>query len=152
MRDSGLIKRAREMRRDATPFEQKLWLALRAKRFEGAKFRRQVVIGRYIADLACRYPTKLVIEADGDTHAIQPEYDADRTAFLESCGYRILRFSNREVARNFEGVLATIQSALALPLSPASAGLDCSQQSKFVPGARTTAHSPEGEREKGARP
>jgi very-short-patch-repair endonuclease len=118
------------MRRRPTPIEEKLWLALRAKRFNGAKFRKQVVIDRYIVDFACRIPRMLVVEVDGDTHAMQPDYDAKRTAFLESRGYEVLRFANSDVATNFEGVMMMIQSALRLPLSPTL--------------------SPEGEREIGA--
>jgi very-short-patch-repair endonuclease len=114
------------MRREPTPLEQRLWLALRAKRFKEAKFRRQVVIGRYIVEFACRLPSMLVIELDGDTHGLQSGYDAERTALLENRGYHVLRFTNGDVASNFEGVLEAI--AAALPLSPAL--------------------SPEGEREK----
>jgi very-short-patch-repair endonuclease len=108
------------MRREPTPFEEKLWLALRAKRFNGAKFRQQVVIDRYIVDFACRSPRMLVIEVDGDTHAMQPDYDARRTAFLEARGYETLRFTNGDVATNFEGVLMTIADALNLPPSPSA--------------------------------
>jgi len=56
------------------------------------------VIGRYIADFACRIPRMLVIEVDGDTHAVQMAYDADRTA-LKSKGNRVLRFTNAELRR-----------------------------------------------------
>ena len=118
------------MRRQPTPAERRLSLALRAKRFEGTNFRRQNVIGRYIADLSCRTPCMLVIEV-GETHGQQITYDEARTAFLESQGYRVLRFTNSEVATNLEGVLIAVQQAL-LPLSPAL--------------------SPEGEREKKDRP
>ena len=106
------------MRTGQTPFEQKLWLELRAKRFEGAKFRRQVVIGRYIADFACRIPRMVIIEIDGDTHADQLDYDAQRTGYLESKGYRVLRFTNLDVASNLDGVLTMIADALHCPLSP----------------------------------
>jgi very-short-patch-repair endonuclease len=106
------------MRREPTPFEEKLWLALRAKRFNGAKFRQQVVIDRYIVDFACRIPRMLVVEVDGDTHADQPDYDARRTAFLASRGYEVLRFTNSDVATNFEGVLMMIADALQISLSP----------------------------------
>ena len=119
MRDQELLKHAKRLRTEQTPTEQKLWHHLRAKRFEGAKFRRQVVIGRYIADFACRIPRMLIVEVDGETHALQPAYDEQRTAFLESKGYRVLRFTNREVGANMDGVLMTIAEALALPLSPA---------------------------------
>jgi very-short-patch-repair endonuclease len=107
------------MRREPTPFEHRLWLALRAKRFQGAKFRRQVVIDRYIADFACRMPSMLVIEVDGDTHGDRDAYDAGRTAEFERRGYQVLRFANRDVRNNMEGVLMTVAEALGLPLSPA---------------------------------
>ena len=113
MRDPRLTLHAKAMRHDPTPAEQKLWFALRAKRFDGAKFRRQKVIGRYIADFAAREPM-LVIELDGDTHGTQQDYDAERTAFLEGQGYRVIRFTNAEVMGNLEGVLATIASCLPL--------------------------------------
>ena len=117
MRDQILIERAKQMRREPTPLEHRLWLALRAKRFKGAKFRRQVVVGRYIVDLACRMPGMLAIEIDGDAHGSQASYDAERTTMLEARGYKVIRFTNADVASNFEGVLEAIASAL--PLSPA---------------------------------
>jgi very-short-patch-repair endonuclease len=119
VRDQTLLKHAKQMRTEQTPLEQKLWHALRAKRFQGAKFRRQIVIGRYIVDFACRLPCPLVVEVDGDTHASQQGYDCQRTAFLESKGYRVLRFTNHEVGTNLEGVLTVIAEALERPLSPA---------------------------------
>ena len=119
MRDQRLLEYAKRLRTEQTPLEQKLWYALRAKRFQGAKFRRQVVIGRYIVDFACRLPRMLVVEVDGDTHASRQGYDSQRTAFLESKGYRVLRFTNREVGTNIEGVLTIIAGALDSPLSPA---------------------------------
>ncbi|MEO7813918.1 MAG: endonuclease domain-containing protein [Sphingomicrobium sp.] len=116
MRNPELIERAKAMRREPTPFEHKLWLGLRAKRFHNANFRQQKVIGRYIVDFACRSPSKLVIEVDGDTHGDREAYDVRRTRYLEDAGYRVLRFTNEEVGRNFEGVMMTIENAL--PLSP----------------------------------
>jgi very-short-patch-repair endonuclease len=100
------------MRREPTPFEQKLWYALRAKRFAEAKFRRQVVIDRYIVDFACRIPRMIVIEVDGDTHGDQRQYDARRTAYLRGRGYRVLRFTNQDVGKNMEGVLMAVAEAL----------------------------------------
>ena len=117
-RDRDLLERAKTMRREPTPFENKLWCALRAKRFNGAKFRQQVVVGHYIVDFACRIPCMVIIEVDGDTHAIQAEYDANRTAFLQNRGYRVMRFTNRDVGTNLEGVLTMIAEALGVPLSP----------------------------------
>lgn len=140
MRDKLLLQRAKQMRREPTPLEHRLWLALRAKRFEGAKFRRQCVIGPYIADFACRLPRMLVVELDGDTHGTQANYDADRTAFLEARGYKVIRFTNMDIANNLEGVLEAISASL--PLSPASRPVGPS-------GGRSAADcSPEGEREK----
>jgi very-short-patch-repair endonuclease len=112
-RDEILLERAKQMRKEPSPFEQKLWLALRAKRWHAAKF------GRYIADFVCRTPRMLIVEVDGETHAEQTEYDRVRTEELERRGYRLLRFANADVRNNFEGVLMATASALALPLSPA---------------------------------
>lgn len=130
MRDSRLIQFAKQMRSNPTPFEAKLWYHVRAKRFGGAKFRQQQVIGPYIVDFACRIPRKLVIEIDGDTHGDRHAYDQRRTAYLEAQGYQLLRFTNVDVAHNLDGVMAAIDAALNIPLS--------------------LALSPEGERENGA--
>ena len=119
MRDARLTAHARSMRTSATEAETRLWLELRAKRFGGAKFRRQKVIGPYIVDFAAREPM-LVIEVDGDTHAEQLGYDAERTRYLQEQGYDVIRFANNDVVGNLEGVLETIAKRLApLPtLSP----------------------------------
>jgi very-short-patch-repair endonuclease len=116
MRDRTLIGRAKRMRREATEPERLLWSRLRADQLLGTKFRRQVVIGPYIADFACRTPVMLVVELDGETHATQQGYDAERTRFMESRGYHVLRFANHDVMANMDGVLTAI--AEALPLSP----------------------------------
>ncbi len=100
------------MRRELTGPELKLWLALRAKRFEGAKFRRQVVVGPYIADFACRSPCMLIVEVDGDTHAESRVYDERRKTLLEERGYRVIRFTNEDVIGNLDGVLTVIAEAL----------------------------------------
>ena len=104
MRDAELTRRARDMRKAMTETETRLWLELRDGRFHGIKFRRQKVIGRYIADFAANDP-RLVIELDGDTHASTSEYDAERTRYVEAHGYRVVRFSNAEVIENMDGVL-----------------------------------------------
>ena len=115
MRDLELTKRAREMRTEMTEPETRLWLALRAKRFADVKFRRQKVIQdeqhRYIVDFAANDP-KLVVELDGDTHAGSEAYDAARTRFLESKGYRVLRYTNLEVMQNLDGVLQHLASVI----------------------------------------
>jgi very-short-patch-repair endonuclease len=94
---------AKIMRREPTPAEARLWHHIRARRSE-AKFRQQAVIGRYIVDFACRQQM-LVIEIDGDTHV---DNEARRTEFIESAGWRIMRFTNAEVMGNLEGVLEVI--------------------------------------------
>ncbi|TPG42485.1 endonuclease domain-containing protein [Sphingomonas koreensis] len=110
MRDPRLIEFAKHMRREPSEPEERLWLALRAKRFEGIKFRHQKVIGRYIADISSRDPM-LVVEVDGDTHATQHEYDA-RSQYFESQGYQVIRFTNSDVMTNLEGALQSLQTVL----------------------------------------
>jgi very-short-patch-repair endonuclease len=107
MRDNGLTQRAREMRTASSEPEQRMWIALRAKRFAHVKFRRQKVIGPYIVDFAARDPM-LVVEIDGDTHDGRVVYDAARTAYLEQQGYVVVRFSNIDVMANLEGVPETL--------------------------------------------
>lgn len=125
MRDPTLIARARWMRANPTPSELRLWRVLRAHRFEHFKFRRQVVIHRYIADFACRTPQMVIIEVDGDTHDYTGQYDERRTACLEGLGYRVIRFTNEEVAKHLDGVLVVLRQRLLLDSpSPGLASLD----------------------------
>jgi very-short-patch-repair endonuclease len=112
MRDPGLTRRAKAMRREMPEPELRLWLQLRAARFLGVKFRRQKVIGRYIVDFAANEP-KLVIELDGDTHAFQEGYDRRRTRFLESEGYRVVRYANADVMGNLNGVMMDLADVIA---------------------------------------
>lgn len=107
MRDPHLTSRAKEMRKGLPEPERRMWHELRAERFQGVKFRRQKVVGKYIADFASNAP-KLVVEIDGDTHAGQEGYDATRTQFLEDQGYTVIRFSNLEVMGNMDGVLTRL--------------------------------------------
>jgi len=111
MRDRRLLGYARQMRREMTPAEQRLWYALRAKRFEGVRFRRQTVLGSYIVDFASR-SQMLVIEVDGDTHAGRERHDAARDRALHGMGFRVLRFANSDVMGNFESVLGAIGEAI----------------------------------------
>jgi cobalamin biosynthesis Mg chelatase CobN len=117
-RPSKDIGRARSLRLHGTPPERRLWLLLRELRPLGYHFRRQVPIGRYFADFACHHP-RLVVELDGDTHAAAVAYDAERTAFLETAGYTVLRIGNRDVVRNLDGVGQTILNALTSLATPA---------------------------------
>ncbi|AJP70821.1 endonuclease domain-containing protein [Sphingomonas hengshuiensis] len=115
--DEVLLARAKQMRNNPTPTEIAMWSMLRAKRFDTVKFARQVVIAPYIADFVAR-SHKLIVEVDGDTHALREDRDARRTACLERQGYRVIRFTNYEVGSNLEGVALAILAALADCPSP----------------------------------
>lgn len=115
--DPTLKERARSMRANPTPAEQKLWLALRANRFENQQFTRQTIIAPYIVDFASK-AARLIIEIDGDTHSGEDRYDARRTEFLETLGYHVIRFANSDVMGNIEGVLSMIAQALRETPSP----------------------------------
>jgi len=107
------ILRSRQLRRDSTPAERKLWAVLRGALLDGFKFRRQQRLGPYFGDFVCQ-SLRLVIEIDGDTHdgARAQARDARRTAFLEHEGYRVIRFTNADVMKNLDGVVGAIRSAL----------------------------------------
>ncbi len=103
-----LIERAREMRKNPTLAEQKLWGYLR--NFP-VKMWRQKPINHFIVDFYCP-KLKLVIEVDGDSHFTDSAliYDQERSRILESYGLQIIRFTNVEVLNNFEGVCEQIRS------------------------------------------
>jgi very-short-patch-repair endonuclease len=108
--DEKKISRARQLRRDATTVERRLWSQLCNRQLEGHKFVRQYPIGPFFADFACR-EAKLVIELDGGQHA-DSATDAGRTAYLKAQGYRVLRFWNNDVWENIDGVVDTILAVL----------------------------------------
>ncbi|MEO7719629.1 MAG: endonuclease domain-containing protein [Capsulimonas sp.] len=99
---------AREMRRNPTAAEAKLWGHLRGHRMLGLKFRRQHVIDGFIADFYC-HALKFVIEVDGGVHDTQEEYDRDRQRFFERSGLSILRVTNADVLARPNYVLAKIE-------------------------------------------
>ena len=120
----GTIERARALRRNSTPAEDRLWSVLRGRGLGEAKFRRQQRFGKFVADFVCQ-AARLIIEIDGDTHATErgEAHDARRTAFLEQEGYRVIRFSNADVMGNLDGVASVILAALApSPSHPAAPG------------------------------
>ena len=102
-------ERARRLRRMHTGCEQRLWALLRARRLNGLKFVRQLPVGPFVADFACR-EAALIIEVDGATHSTDEErvYDARRAAFIESEGWRVLRIQNDDVLHRLDDVLDTI--------------------------------------------
>jgi very-short-patch-repair endonuclease len=105
------VERARTLRKNATDAERRLWRHLRDKQLDGFRFRRQVPIGRYVADFAC-LSARLVVEVDGGQHAERLDYDGERTEWLEARGFRVLRFWNNDVLGNTEGVIEQILAEL----------------------------------------
>ena len=107
------LTRARALRKHDTEAERRMWEQLRASRLNGFKFLRQLSIGPYFADFACR-SRKLIIEVDGATHGEVHEvnYDARRTAFLESQGWQVIRVWNIDVFTNLHAVCNSILLAL----------------------------------------
>ena len=108
----NLTETAKSLRTNSTDAERLLWSRLRTKQVCGCKFRRQEQIGRFIVDFVC-YDRQLVIEADGGQHAQEQEKDEERTAWLNSQGFTVLRFWNHEVLTNPDGVIETIMGYLA---------------------------------------
>jgi very-short-patch-repair endonuclease len=104
-----LQTRARAMRREPTFAEKALWKVLRDKRLAGLRFRRQVVIGPYIADFACLSP-RLIVELDGAAHW-NPEYDAARDRWLEGQMFKVLRFPNDDAIARPSIIIEAIQRA-----------------------------------------
>jgi very-short-patch-repair endonuclease len=105
---------ARQLRWNATDPERLLWKHLRRRQIDGFRFRRQRPFGPYVCDFVC-LEAKLIVELDGSQHVERTDYDAQRDAFLRSCGYRVLRFWNGDVTANTTGVLDTIFEALRRP-------------------------------------
>ena len=101
----------RSLRTGQSDAEAKLWLHLRDRRLLGLKFRRQHEIGRYTVDFVCP-DRNLIIELDGGQHSERVAYDEERTSFLESRGYRVLRFWNDDALARTEAVLESIVAAL----------------------------------------
>ena len=106
----GKVAFARHLRRNMTDVEVKLWNALRGRRFEQFKFRRQVPVGKYIADFVC-FEKKLIVELDGSQHQ-DSRHDEIRDAWLKSQNFRILRFWNIDINQALDGSLLAILDAL----------------------------------------
>ena len=104
---SEIERRAKQLRRQMTLAEDKLWRSLKGSGLDGFRFRSQHPVGVWILDFYCP-ALKLVIEVDGSSHDSKGEYDAIRTAHLESHGYSVLRMENEEVMNHFPEVLARI--------------------------------------------
>jgi very-short-patch-repair endonuclease len=98
---------ARALRHRSTDAEKRLWERLRVRRLDGLKFKRQVPIGKHIADFVC-FDARLIVEIDGGHHAEQTLSDAERTRSLEESGFLVLRFWNSDVMARIEQVVAAI--------------------------------------------
>ena len=110
MSDDWLRGRAKDMRREPALYEKRLWKILRDRRLEALKFRRQVVIGRYVADfVCCRH--RLIVEADGPLHEERLDHDAARDAWLTAEGFIVLRFTNQQIESRSWEVIGAIVAA-----------------------------------------
>ena len=110
-RKSELIPNARALRREMTPQERHLWYDF--LREYPVKFYKQRIIGSFIVDFYCA-SAKLVIELDGSQHYEEQglAYDAERTAYLEALGLKVLRFSNADINQRFKSVCEAIHKAI----------------------------------------
>jgi very-short-patch-repair endonuclease len=120
-RDPRLLAFAKQMRREPTSAEARLWSVLRAGRLDGVKFVHQTVTPGAIPDFVAR-SRKLVVEVDGDAHDFTAVRDTARTAQFEADGYRVLRFKNSDVMQHLEGVVAEIRQALQQSSPPRAEG------------------------------
>ena len=109
-RNPVLKSRSRQLRREATPAEQRLWSRLRDRRFSQFKFRRQHPHGPYILDFYCP-SIRLAIELDGETHAGKELRDESRQQRIERDGIHVLRFLNPQVYDDLDTVLEVIWTA-----------------------------------------
>ena len=107
LKDNSQLENARRLRREMTPHERKLWYLFLRK--YPVKIYKQRIIDRFIVDFYCA-SAKLVIELDGSQHYEEQglAYDAERTAVLESLGLHVIRYSNRDIDRNFASVCEQI--------------------------------------------
>lgn len=109
--ENQMLEASRSLRKNLTIAEQHLWKHLRNKQFCGVKFKRQFIFKPYIVDFVC-LEYKLIIEVDGSQHLDNEEYDEARTAYLETLGFKVVRFWNHEVLGNIKIVLEKIYSEL----------------------------------------
>jgi very-short-patch-repair endonuclease len=132
---------ARQLRSNMTDTERFVWQRIRKKQFAGHRFRRQHPLGPFIVDFVC-LEARLVLEFDGGQHAIRREEDAARTRWLEEQGFRVLRFWDSDVFKEWDGVetviIKALESARLSPhpaLPPQSLG-----EGKTVPTASPSSH------------
>jgi very-short-patch-repair endonuclease len=107
------MNNAKQRRKNMTDAERVLWRHLRSRQLSGHKFRRQQPLGRYVVDFVC-FEKRFVIELDGGQHVetSQAAYDSERTAWLQAEGFRVLRFWDYDVLKDFEAVKEAVSNAL----------------------------------------
>jgi very-short-patch-repair endonuclease len=106
-----MVEVARVFRKTPTPSEAILWQALRGKKLDGIKFRRQQPIGMFVVDFY-NSPHRLVVEVDGPIHDFQDEYDQARQEILETLGMNILRLKAEMIETNLSEALALIREKI----------------------------------------
>ena len=104
---------AKQLRRELTKEERRLWYLLRSRRFENYKFRRQHPVDHYILDFAC-CAAHLAVELDGGQHDEKQEYDRQRTCWLNEKDWHVIRFWNNELWDNEEAVLEKFLETLQM--------------------------------------
>jgi very-short-patch-repair endonuclease len=105
------MNKAGELHLESTPAERKLWSVLRGNKLNGVSFCRQHAIGNYIVDFVS-IKKKLIVELDGSQYLEQTEYDEERTKYLESQGYRVIRFWNNQIENEMDGVIQLLEVIL----------------------------------------
>ena len=104
----------RNLRHDLTSVEKLFWARVANRQFYNLKFRKQHGIAWYIVDFYCS-EKKLIVEIDGDTHAEEfNEQDKQRTGYLESLGYTVVRYTNRDILYNIDGVFEDLTKRVSL--------------------------------------
>ena len=106
--------KARRLRKESTDAERAMWRLLRNRLFADRKFRRQVPVGPYVVDFVC-FEERLIVELDGGHHQRREDYDGERTRWLTSQGFRVIRFWNNQVLNGpvsvQEALLAELETA-----------------------------------------
>ena len=121
--NKNLKSLARELRKNMTDAERHLWTRIRRKQLKNYQFYRQKNIGDYIVDFYCP-AAKLIVEVDGGQHLSNENIQKDkaRDKYLDSLGFRVLRFSDRDVFKNIEGYFRKYLTICKIPLTPFKKG------------------------------
>ena len=104
---------ARNLRKNSTIQERRLWNLLKNRQFHNLKFKRQQPIGKYIVDFVCK-EEKIIIEIDGGQHNTieNIQLDKERTDYLQNLGYKVIRFWNNEIYENIDGVILKLEEEI----------------------------------------